>query len=55
MTGISLAHKCNTFRKHTKKLKSLWISVKLHGKAGTSYPVLSSHYNVSLGLLLFTH
>ena len=35
MTGISLAHKFNTFRKHTKKLKSLWISVKLHGKAGT--------------------
>ena len=35
MTGNSLAHKRITLRKHTKKLKSLWISVKLRGKAGT--------------------
>ena len=35
MTGNSLAHKRITLRKHTKKLKSLRISVKLLGKAGT--------------------
>ena len=35
MTGNSLAHKRITLRKHTKKLKSLRISVKLRGKAGT--------------------
>ena len=34
MTGNSLVHKCITLRKHTKKLKSLWISVKKCGKAG---------------------
>ena len=32
MTGNSLAHKRITLRKHTKSLR---ISVKLHGKAGT--------------------
>ena len=35
MTGNSLAHKRITLRKHTKKLKSLQISVKQCGKAGT--------------------
>ena len=35
MTGNSLGHKRITLRKHTKKLKSLRISVKLRGKAGT--------------------
>ena len=35
MTGNSLAHKVITLRKHTNKLKSLWISVKQGGKAGT--------------------
>ena len=35
MTGNSLAHKRITLRKHTKKLKSLRISVKQHDKAGT--------------------
>ena len=35
MTGNSLAHKRITLRKHTKKLKSLPISVTLRGKAGT--------------------
>ena len=35
MTGNSLVHKRITLRKHTKKLKSLNISVKLRGKAGT--------------------
>ena len=35
MTGNSLAHKRITLRRHTKKLKSLRISVKQHGKAGT--------------------
>ena len=35
MTGHSLAHKRITLHKHTKKLKSLRISVKQRGKAGT--------------------
>ena len=35
VTRNSLAHKPYYLRKHTKKLKSLRISVKQHGKAGT--------------------
>ena len=34
MTGNSPAYKHITLRKHTKKLKSLRIRVKLRGKAG---------------------
>ena len=35
MTGNSLAHKRCTLRKHIKKLKSLQISGRQRGKAGT--------------------
>ena len=35
MTRNSLVHKRITLHRHTKKLKSLQISVKQHGKAGT--------------------
>ena len=35
MTKNSLANKHITLRKHARKLKSLRISVKLRGKAGT--------------------
>ena len=35
MTGNSLVHKRSTLRKHIKKLKSVQISVRQRGKAGT--------------------
>ena len=43
MTGNSLAHKRITLRKHTKKLKTLRISFKQHGKAGTRALELPKH------------